>query len=50
MNVYCTFCFRSDGAANPPAFVTAKMLYEMPDAAVKNILSQYGQSTRVHRR
>ena len=47
---YALFGFCPDGAANPPAFVNAKMPYEMPDAAVKNILSQYGQIIRVQRR
>ena len=48
----CTalFGFRPDGAANPPAFVTAKMPYDMPDATIKSILTKYGQVTRVHRR
>ena len=35
---------------SPPAFVEVKMPYEMPDNAVRSLLSQYGHVTSVHRR
>ena len=35
---------------DPPALVTVKMPYEMPDAVAKSLLSRYGEVTRVHRR
>ena len=37
-------------AGPPPALVTCKMPYEMPDATIKIVLSKHGHVSRVHRR
>ena len=37
-------------AGPPPALVTCKMPYEMPDATIKSVLSKHGHVSRVHRR
>ena len=37
-------------AGPPPALVTCKMPYEMPDATIKSVLSKHGHVSGVHSR